>query len=1054
MTIRTACISFLLLVATMATLSAQVTVPGKSIVNKGGFAWKYVSSPQFDIYFYTPDDVMAVQVAKMAEESLHEIKETFDYQTKTDHRYNLYFYTNPFDLIQSNQYQEKKLKETGRTQLPSNSANVVFPSNTKELRGKVKAAITELIITEFYYGGSIQTSISNSVLLHTPSWYMEGLSLYVGEGWTYRDEQWMTGLGLVNLLDYAVEGDNEINRIVRKSVWYYIVQEYGEEKLAEIFYMTQLTRSVEGGILSVLGPSLKRLTDKWREFMRARISNNTENRVSHDEFARLIPIPSGTQMTGMALHPKGKTVAVAMLKGGKGRVELYDLSSRKFKNTGIHGGFPTDQLDGVLINSIMSWSKDGRFLLTTIFRDGNERLALYDTKSDKVTYHSFRPTLERVLAMDWASDNQQVVISGLKHGAIDLFLHKPGSNQFREFIEDAWDNLDPHFSPDDRYIYYASNQTALDSVYLFDTWSNDLDIYRLESASPGIPEAVTRTEYVNERPVGFASSFEIVYSTDEWGVSNLMKRNAFVNDSTFLTNADMGIAAAAMTDSIVAFTTPAGGRMNVFVGLRDEYFGDHKGRPTQLRRNYNKANEKLPRTKIINLPDLIKDNSTGKIEPDTANKSKLKFYVFDEEESNREEVRKDERRRKGFLNPPKKAKPDFASIEVGKPRRAGTKWRAEEITSLLAFDPAFFGRRYGTKLNVLFEASFADLFRNHQIKAAYRPFLFDFRSGDFSVQYSYLKKRIDYSVGFRRSGRYMNNSDFLLRYHTASFNASATYPFNRFMKLTAFADFAYINRIDLNMNPIGIDGKDYLPGFGLAFDIDKAKTSQGYTTGGHRVNVQSFSTYSTANSELAFTTVKVDVRKYLPVIDKIVLATRLQSGASFGNQEQTFMMGGVENWALSSIQNGQELPLNDPSVSAFHYLQMITPVRGFRYNARNGTKYIAANAELRLPLSRMIVTALNSTPVYNFELIPFFDIGTIWQQGNPLSQRNPINNEPIVSYPLVINVQTLKSPFLLGFGTGARITLFGYSFRGDLAWGMEDYTVQKPRMHLSLAKNF
>ena len=42
----------------------------------------------------------------------------------------------------------------------------------------------------------------------------------------------------------------------------------------------------------------------------------------------------------------------------------------------------------------------------------------------------------------------------------------------------------------------------------------------------------------------------------------------------------------------------------------------------------------------------------------------------------------------------------------------------------------------------------------------------------------------------------------------------------------------------------------------------------------------------------------------------------------------------------------------------------------------------------------------------------------------------------------------------MGFGGGLRVMTFGYSVRADLAWGVEDYTILSPKLHLTLARNF
>ena len=92
----------------------------------------------------------------------------------------------------------------------------------------------------------------------------------------------ISSLKFDNLLSFAIEGRGEIQQTVRKSIWHFIVSTYGKEKLAEIFYMTRLTRSAESGIITVLGVSLKTLTERWREWILQEASANADGRETLD----------------------------------------------------------------------------------------------------------------------------------------------------------------------------------------------------------------------------------------------------------------------------------------------------------------------------------------------------------------------------------------------------------------------------------------------------------------------------------------------------------------------------------------------------------------------------------------------------------------------------------------------------------------------------------------------------------------------------------------------------------------------------------------------------
>ena len=76
--------------------------------------------------------------------------------------------------------------------------------------------------------------------------------------------------------------------------------------------------------------------------------------------------------------------------------------------------------------------------------------------------------------------------------------------------------------------------------------------------------------------------------------------------------------------------------------------------------------------------------------------------------------------------------------------------------------------------------------------------------------------------------------------------------------------------------------------------------------------------------------------------------------------QQQFFLGGTPEALLARFQNPADFPIESPHLPALHYMEYITPIRGFQFNGRNGTKFVAANAELRIPLSRIMLNSLNT----------------------------------------------------------------------------------------------
>jgi hypothetical protein len=121
---------------------------------------------------------------------------------------------------------------------------------------------------------------------------------------------------------------------------------------------------------------------------------------------------------------------------------------------------------------------------------------------------------------------------------------------------------------------------------------------------------------------------------------------------------------------------------------------------------------------------------------------------------------------------------------------------------------------------------------------------------------------------------------------------------------------------------------------------------------------------------------------------------------------------------------------------------------------RNGTQFGVLNVEMRVPLKRLFATGLPDNRQHSWVWYAFWDVGTAWVQGNPFSQRNPINVDYIQRPPFTITVQSLKSPFAQGVGTGLQGYLFGILGRLDIAFPIEDGLTGSPRVMVSFGRSF
>ncbi|MEY3442095.1 MAG: hypothetical protein RLZZ519_376, partial [Bacteroidota bacterium] len=688
----------LVLLAIGVQLTAQTNMLGTTNipVNKQ-LNWKNVSTEFFDVHYSTDDPVMAGVAGKMAEEALWDICKAFDYKNRS--RFAFYLYLSPNDLIHSNSYPVRNEKDNGLTPLRINATNLLFPGNYEAFREHVRAEVTKLVMEDYYFGGQIQLSIQNTVLLYLPDWYAEGLPAYLGEGWDYEDEFWLASLEKSHMLNFAIEGQGPIYHTARKSIWYFIAQNYGPEKLGEIFYMTRLTRSVEDGVIHVLGITLKTLTEKWREFVLQHITDNANFREPIDKESVLAELAPGDKVLSFALHPNKAKAAIYLNNGGKQRVVIYNFETGKIKSTPIEGGFATEQYDRFRFEMPMAWSPDGNQLVTTIYDKAGEYLAWYDMTKGSVKFVAFQPGLDRIYQIAWSPDGAQLVCSGLQQGQIDLYRFVPGTGSFVQLTNDFYDDLYPVWSADGGRIYHASTrQQAVLAPGVnarYDANELGLDIWAYDFAEHSLSRVTTSPEY-NEVPVGMASSFELLVKSDQTGLNNVQKINVFVGDSNYMTNMSPGMHRAAVNDSLLAYSTSFKGDLMVYVAPREAVFQDQVATRTMLRQRNDKA-AAIQRLKLQNaakmdsirkagttLPDP-KDTDNEKPEADSAksNNKTVKYYVFDDDEGDdKEKPRKRPKKSSGdYLLKKEPERPNFDAVVVKSPTYSRSVWSADRVTT-------------------------------------------------------------------------------------------------------------------------------------------------------------------------------------------------------------------------------------------------------------------------------------------------------------------------------------------------------------------------------------
>ena len=537
-------------------LGQPTTITDNSL-NRVPADWKGISTENFDLFFPGTSPVMGTIAAQYAEECFFHFTTLMDFRPR--HRYSIFLFNDPLAYTESALIKAEQIREPGQTILFDYSFSVLHPGDNAGFYKSIRTQVARLVMGDYYHGGSIQYSIQSNTLLYLPAWYSKGLTAYFGEGWGPQDEMIIGGLKNENLLELALEGDSETEYVIRKSIWHFIVTAYGPEKFSELFYMTRLTRSIESGLITVLGITPKTLTERWREWLLQEVNSAAEGRMELPATIDFKGIRTGEKVRGYAFDRQGKQLALFVSKQGKQRLLLVDIANGNSSELFSING-PADPVqDLVSIKQPLVFSPDGKKIAGVLYKKAKAQFFYIETEGKKknVASSPVSPSLELVNSISWSNDGKDLVISGLKNGNCNLYLAKAGSWNLVQLTKNGFDELSPVFSSDDQNIYFSSNRDTSTADNLSSAWecrNKYFNIFKIATRGTNSPiERVSVTPLTNEFPVAFTSSFELVCISDESGLRNLVKRNVFLGSAKNISDFRCGMDQAMINDSILLF---------------------------------------------------------------------------------------------------------------------------------------------------------------------------------------------------------------------------------------------------------------------------------------------------------------------------------------------------------------------------------------------------------------------------------------------------------------------------------------------------------------------
>ncbi|HUI29576.1 MAG TPA: hypothetical protein VLX91_05130 [Candidatus Acidoferrales bacterium] len=1048
---------------TSAVSFAQVDEFGKNKVQYRNFDWYFIQSKHFDIYFYPSEYHIAEFAAHAAETAYTHHSALFHYDITN--RIPIVVYDSHNDWQETNVVSEYLEEGVGGvTEEFKNRIVVPFEGSYQLFRHVIAHELVHAIFNDMFYGGSVQSMIANNITLQLPMWFNEGMAEYASLGWETNSDMFMLD-ATVN--EYIVPID-ELNGYFAyrggQSVWRYIADKYGEEKIAEILSRIRTTRSVESGFRSALGISIKELSKRWQYEQKVMYWPDVAVRKRPEDFAKQLTDHKDLgdfYNTSPAISPQGDKIAFISDRDDYFSIFLMNASDGKIIKKLVDGYSQKNFEELHLLTPGLSWSPDGKKIAIAVKSGSHDAINIIDVSSGDVTEIPF-DNLEGVFSVSWSPDGDRLAFIGDNNQQSDIYVYDLKNKVLSNLTNDIFSDADPSWSPDGKKIYFVSDRgdylQKSDVPKDFKMWSYDFNqshIYSIDLAT-GIVERLTHHELGEDSyPVADPDGKHIYYVSDKTGIANIYYMNLDSDRSQPVTNAISGIYQCSISKdgAKLAFSTLQNGGFDIYLFKNPS---DHLLSAEQVpltgfmkQQQVELAASKKPETAAEKTPiDSTKSDSSqvkdlyGKdIQVDLSN------YVFGNNTKS-----------DSLFNPPNfndnfnvKGNVDSAGDYIAQRYKLN-------FTPDIVYGNAGYNTFFGVQGSTIM--AFSDMLGNHQIYLL-ADLLVDLKNSDYALEYDYLPSRMNFSILGEHFARFLylespfgTGYDDLYRFQSYGLSFSTSYPFDRFNRLESGVSLMNLTRENLD-EPIEPTQNRNLIVPSLRYVHDNSFFGYISPINGSRYYISLYGTPKVTGDGISFATGIVDYRDYIKLFSTFyTFAWRVFAGTSIGPNPQEFFIGGTENW-INAKFDGDFIPVRN--AEDLEFLTPVVPMRGFDYNARFGNNFALLNMELRFPMFGF----LSAGPLPLFETLfgtAFVDVGSAWGWNNYVGYPDVAVPTPVYQkfqpFDHDVNGNLETRDLLVGTGFGARMVVLYFLLRFDVAWAYTITDFSPPHYYFSLGYDF
>ncbi|HRP02342.1 MAG TPA: biopolymer transporter Tol [Candidatus Kapabacteria bacterium] len=1022
-------ILFILLLIVISSNSAMSQF-GKNKVQYQTFDWKYIQSPNFDIYYDNGSKYLAEFAAFSSEEALKSIQSTLNY--KINKRIPIIVF-NSHNEFQQNNIVSSYMSEGigGVTELFKNRIVIPYQGDYAQFDHVIHHELVHGVLNDMFYGGTFQSAISSNSTFSLPLWMNEGFAEWesIG-GMNAKTDMFMRDLVISENLPGLERLDGYLAYRGGQTFYSYVEDTYGKEKVGYLLNQLKIYKNLDIAFKNTFQLDFEDFSEKWQRDLKKFYSPDLAKYENPKDYATQITnyIKDRTYYnTSPAISPDGTKMAYISAPGGVFGVFVKKIDEKGEGEQLLSSSRSLDFEDLNLLTPGISWSNDASKLAISAKSGGEDAIYIVNVKDGD--YEKYKFGMKSITSVSWSPDGKQFAFIGTIIEKSDIFLYDIATKKLMNITNDIFSEKHFTWSTDSKEIFFVSDRADYTNEKYskdnFKMWTYNpyqSDIYKINIKDFVITRLTFDPE--NEKTsLAISKNNDLLYVSDKNGIGNIYKLNLNNNETKPITNSLTGITqiSLARDDSKLLFTTQADGGFDIYM-LRFPLEKILKVDELPLTSFKQSQNEKH---KII---EQLKNNTNDVSVDSTTTKSDelISYGDFDVDFSSQK-----------LVQPSIDAQ---QSANNGENTKLDSNTIFQEYDYKISFSPDLIAGNPGYStyygMQGITQMMFSDVMGDHQI-IVQANLLIDLRNSQFFVAYNYLPNIIDYQFSaYHTSAFVLGYDNYFYRFRNFGTGVTASYPFSLFDRFEVAMNGMFLTKenVDVPQNQT-TDKFLLLPSVRYVHD----NTLWGYygPREGSRYYFGISASPKLGNDGAGFSTFSTDIRQYFALGPYFSLAFRGAGAISLGSEPQNFFLGGTDNWINRQFNSGR-LPFNDPVDFALMSFEM--PLRGWAVNDVSGDKFFLVNAEFRFPLLTALVAGPLPILIQGINGAVFFDMGGAWY--NDFNSNKTVNGE---LYP---------NNLLMSTGLGIRSYFLGLPVKIDIAWRNEVTRWSEPYWLFSLGYDF